>query len=230
MTGLTELYAMGNVKLNGLRFPDSDSAAGKVLKTDGAGQLYFADDEQGVSSGEDYLSNSVAITGGTIEGLTNLKTTGSVNLNGVVFPTSNGSTGQVLKVDSNGELVFANETDGSSVSSDMNVSGEITSNGIVMSNSSANITSKGDLIVEGDSTIDSLKASSANIGGVKFPTSDGISGQVIKTDGSGQLYFAADITGAGGSSYDPANVDITGGVIDGSSANLTTLVRDRHFL
>lgn len=55
----------------------------------------------------------------------------------------------------------------------------------------------GDLVFETLAGVEALRISAAgvvSIAGIAFPTADGTDGQVLKTDGAGQLAFEADAT------------------------------------
>jgi hypothetical protein len=57
----------------------------------------------------------------------------------------------------------------------------------------------GDLVFETLAGVEVLRIGAdgvLSIAGIAFPTADGTAGQVLKTDGSGTLSFAADATGA----------------------------------
>lgn len=57
----------------------------------------------------------------------------------------------------------------------------------------------GDLVFETLAGVEALRIGSdgvVSIAGVAFPTADGTTGQVLKTDGSGTLTFQNDATGA----------------------------------
>jgi hypothetical protein len=57
----------------------------------------------------------------------------------------------------------------------------------------------GDLVFETLAGVEALRIGSdgvVSIAGIAFPTTAGTNGQVLKTDGSGTLSFAADATGA----------------------------------
>ena len=103
---------------------------------------------------------------------------GQVVLDGLSWPTSDGSSNQLLKTDGSGSLSFA--TVNSDVVSDttpqLGGSLDVNGNAIVSaSNGNIAITPNG----SGQVIID----------GLSHPTSDGSSGQFLKTDGSGSLSF-----------------------------------------
>ena len=62
----------------------------------------------------------------------------------------------------------------------------------------------------------------------KVPTSDGSSGQFLKTDGSGNLSFATVSGGGGGTiaSQDADSVNIDGGAIDGVTLGTNSAVTE----
>ena len=92
----------GTVTINGLSFPTADGTAGQVLATDGAGNLTFTD----LSVGD------LVITGSTISAPSNANLTlspggtGKVVIDGLSFPTADGTSGQVLQTNGSGTLSF----------------------------------------------------------------------------------------------------------------------------
>ena len=117
-----------------------------------------------------------------------LNVAGTLVASGLTYPTSDGSANQVLKTNGSGTLSFG------AVSSDLvndtspQLGGDLDVNGnaiVSASNGNIAITPNG----SGEVIID----------GLKHPQADGNAGQVLKTDGNGQLAFASvsSLAGAG---------------------------------
>jgi len=88
----------------GLTYPTTDGTAGQVITTDGSGNLSFST----ISVGD------LSIVGSTITSPSNADLTlatagsGTVVINGLSFPTGDGSANQVLATDGSGQLSFVN--------------------------------------------------------------------------------------------------------------------------
>jgi len=105
---------------------------------------------------------------------------GKVILDGLSHPTSDGSAGQFLKTDGAGNLAFATVTTDLSGDSTPQLGGNLDVNGnsiVSASNGNISITPNG----TGKVILD----------GLSHPTSDGSSGQVLTTDGAGNLSFTS---------------------------------------
>ena len=105
---------------------------------------------------------------------------GKVILDGLSHPTSDGSAGQFLKTDGSGNLAFATVTTDLSGDSTPQLGGNLDVNGnsiVSASNGNIAITPNG----SGKVILD----------GLSHPTSDGSSGQVLTTDGAGNLSFTS---------------------------------------
>ena len=105
---------------------------------------------------------------------------GKVILDGLSHPTSDGSAGQFLKTDGAGNLAFATVTTDLSGDSTPQLGGNLDVNGnsiVSASNGNIAITPNG----SGKVILD----------GLSHPTSDGSSGQVLTTDGAGNLSFTS---------------------------------------
>ena len=97
----------------------------------------------------------------------NLTTTGTLTASGITFPSSDGSTGQVLTTNGSGTLSF----------SDLSV-GDLSIVGSTISSPS-----------DADLTLTTAGTGTVVINGLSFPTGDGSANQVLATNGSGQLSF-----------------------------------------
>ena len=105
---------------------------------------------------------------------------GKVILDGLSHPTSDGSAGQFLKTDGSGNLAFATVTTDLSGDSTPQLGGNLDVNGnsiVSASNGNIAITPNG----SGKVILD----------GLSHPTSDGSNGQVLTTDGAGNLSFTS---------------------------------------
>ena len=105
---------------------------------------------------------------------------GKVILDGLSHPTSDGSAGQFLKTDGAGNLAFATVTTDLSGDSTPQLGGNLDVNGnsiVSASNGNIAITPNG----SGKVILD----------GLSHPTSDGSNGQVLTTDGAGNLSFTS---------------------------------------
>jgi len=105
---------------------------------------------------------------------------GKVILDGLSHPTSDGSAGQFLKTDGAGNLAFATVTTDLSGDSTPQLGGNLDVNGnsiVSASNGNISITPNG----SGKVILD----------GLSHPTSDGSNGQVLTTDGAGNLSFTS---------------------------------------
>ena len=116
-----------SANLAGLAYPSADGSAGQVLTTNGSGNLAFTT----ISNAGQTYTNAVIqsgnftgnISGGAIASsqlnstpigstspstgvFTTLTTTGSTNLNGIIYPNSAGSSGQVVVINGTGHLGF----------------------------------------------------------------------------------------------------------------------------
>lgn len=171
------------IVLDGLKWPTADGTTGQVLKTDGAGQIYFAngsvdteilfDSTPQLGGNLDVNSWSiVSVTGGDIP--ITPDTTGSVVLDGLKWPQADGTPGYVLKTDGAGQLSWggANLADDTSPQ----LGGDLDVNGFSIISAS-----NGDIAITPDGT------GNVVLDGVNWPQADGSPNYVLKTDGAGQL-------------------------------------------
>ncbi|MFC1653483.1 hypothetical protein ACFL1M_01400 [Patescibacteria group bacterium] len=107
----------GSVNIDGLKWPTSDSDNGKVLQTDGSGQLSFV---SRASTGENSdITSLTKINSISSDGPLSLSAgganknislspsgTGNLILDGFSWPTSDGNSGQALRTDGSGNLTF----------------------------------------------------------------------------------------------------------------------------
>jgi len=147
-----------------------------------------------------------------------------------ILPTADGSAGQVLKTDGSGNLSFVNQTADTNLgNTDQTLSAdrtiELDGNDLLFDNSSTEVAkvfangiiqAKSRLVCKGTGTVGgqlrlndaddtnniTLKAPttlSSNVS-LTLPDADGTSGQVLQTDGSGNLSFAT-VSGGGGNTF-----------------------------
>lgn len=145
-------------------------------------------------------SAAVAITGGSIEGTpigSTVPTTGdfsSLSVAGISYPTTDGTTGQVLQTDGVGTLSFLSL--GSMAGQD---SAAISISGGTIDN----VTIGGTTAASG--TFSTLSTNSqAILAGLAYPTTDGTAGQVLSTDGTGTLSWTNNAGGLGAVVDDPS--------------------------
>ena len=117
----------GSIVLDGLNWPQADGTANFVLKTNGSGQLAWADaNTLGLSVGiTDIVEDTTPQLGGDLDVQTNKiitsasnadikiepSGTGKVKLGNIAYPNSDGSNGQVLKTNGSGVLGWADKQD-----------------------------------------------------------------------------------------------------------------------
>ncbi len=113
----------GKVIIDGLSHPTADGSANQVLKTDGSGNLSFttmasgglgniSEDTSPQLGGDlDVQTNSIVSTSNRNIAITP-NGSGKVILDGLSFPTADGSADQVLKTDGSGNLSFVDQATG----------------------------------------------------------------------------------------------------------------------
>jgi len=130
-------------------------------------------------------------------------TTGSIVLDGLNWPQADGTTGQVLQTNGAGQLSFVNQSSGA-VTSVNGQTGAVTG---LLENVVEDTTPQlgGPLDVNGQAIV---SASAGNIAitpdttgsivldGLNWPQADGTTGQVLQTNGAGQLSFVNQSSGA----------------------------------
>tara|TARA_Y100000593_G_scaffold88607_1_gene171271 strand:+ start:4494 stop:6407 length:1914 start_codon:yes stop_codon:yes gene_type:complete len=138
--------------------------------------------------------------------------TGKVVLDGLSWPTADGTSSQVIQTDGSGNLSFATQEGGlSNVVEDTTpqLGGSLDVNG-----QSIVSTSDGDIPITPNGT------GKVVLDNLNWPTSDGSNGQVIQTDGSGNLSFVAQSGGGGSTSNSFATFETSadGGSVSGDSS------------
>ena len=219
LTGIINVDT-GNIKITGGR-------NGYVLKTDGSGNLSWGVSAGGgggtgianslntqllFNSGDYIYGDSNLVYDNTTHTLTLIGNIIATSLTGTLTVASNAqpnitSVGTLISLDVGGNITSGNANLGNLVISNyFSGSGNLLSNvtavksGTVTTNAQPNITSVGTLTgltVTGVTTL-------GNVGNVKI--SNGSAGQVLTTDGYGNLSWATVSGGGGGSVYGDANV------------------------
>jgi len=110
----------GDLVLDGLNWPQADGSADQVLKTDGAGQLSWVDQDTGLENVvEDLtpqLGGDLDVNGQSIVSVSNGNIaitpdgTGHIALDGLNWPQADGSADQFLKTDGAGQLSWSTVT------------------------------------------------------------------------------------------------------------------------
>ena len=132
--------------------------------------------------------------------------------------TLNGSTGSTITVPSGQTLAVAGTltTTGTfNPTADITVSGNISNDAIQIADNKISTTRTNDNLI-----LDAAGSGKIDIGGLKFPTSDGSADQVLATDGSGNLSFAT----ISSTSISQNNTNVT--VTDSGSNGTVTITAD----
>jgi hypothetical protein len=186
----------GNIVLDGLNWPQADGANGQVLQTNGAGQLSFTNQAAGLAAVVDdttpQLGGALDVNGNAIVSAAagNIAitpdTTGSIVLDGLNWPQADGSANQVLVTNGAGQLSFTDQTGLTDVVDDTTpqLGGALDVNGNAIVSAAA-----GDIAITPDTT------GSIVLDGLNWPQADGANGQVLVTDGAGQLSFTNQAAG-----------------------------------
>lgn len=152
----------GNVIIDGLKHPQADGTTGQVLTTDGLGQLSFTTP---ASAGiTDVVDDTTPQLGGDLD----------TNGSNILFADNDKAifgTGSDLEIYHSGLESFINDAGSGSL---LLQTGGSTKVQVV----------SGGIIITGD-----VQADTATIASLNYPTSDGTSGQVLTTNGSGTLSF-----------------------------------------
>lgn len=195
-----------NLVVGPLTYPNSDGLPNQVIATNGKGHLSFV--TTGSVPGNIVTNNPVGSTNtaiaifngttgqqiqnslATINGSGKISATG-LAINGLNFPTSDGTNGQVLTTNGSGVWTFQTPAGGGNVSgpllsTDKAVCRWSGTTGQVIQNSLATLSDAGFLTVTGFKN-----------GALTFPAVDGTSGQVVTTNGSGVLTLQSLPSGGG---------------------------------
>ena len=182
----------GQVVIDGERWPIADGAPGQVLKTDGAANLSWQNDLNGIGAVVDDLTpqlggdldvngNSiVSVAGGDIVITPN--GAGQIILDGERWPVADGAPGQVIKTDGAGNLSWQNDLTGIGAVVD-DLTPQLGGNLDVNGRSIVSVAG-GDIVILPDG------AGQIILDGEQWPIADGAAGQCLVTDGATNLGFA----------------------------------------
>ena len=188
---------LGNVVLDGIKYPQADGTAGQVLQTNGAGQLSFATAGGGSGTVTSVTTNApLSVASGTSTPAISIATA-TTSADGFLTSTDwNTFNNKLSSVAGDTLPVLSGNLDvnGNSIVSAVNGNISITPDGT------------GNVILDG----------------INYPQADGTIDQVLKTDGAGQLSFTSQTSGTVTSVGGTGTVNgltLTGTVT--SSGNLT---------
>ena len=172
------------LRVNGTTIDSSDSSAVQI-------------NENTEVDGTLTVTGTVAITSGTITGITDLAVadggTGASSLtdNAVLTGAGTSAISAESNLSFNGSTLAV--TGAATVSTTLGVTGASTLDGVTITdNTISTNASNADLELSANGT------GSVSVSGITFPTSDGSNGQVLTTDGSGALSFSDSSGGGGG--------------------------------
>ena len=227
MGGLVKTAPIGDANFasfaGAFTFPTSDGNANEILKTDGSGTLSFVAQSAGYANSEvDSHLNQSNPTSGYV-----LSWNGSdyAWVSNAGYTDANVNTHLNVSGASSGQILGWNGSDYAWVD-DQSGSGGIAS---VAADSSpqlgASLDVNGNSIVSvsnGDIAIAPNGSGKIVLDGLSWPTSDGTANYVLKTDGSGNLSWAADATGSAGLSAVNSHTNTI-------SSNVTVAATDNAF-
>jgi hypothetical protein len=222
----------GSIVLDGLNWPQADGTTGQVLKTDGAGNLGWVTAAGGLSAVVDdttpQLGGALDVNGQSIVSASagNIAitpdTTGSIVLDGLNWPQADGTTGQVIQTNGAGQLSFVDQSGLQDVVDDTTpqLGGNLDVNGQSIVSASA-----GNIAITPDTT------GSIVLDGQSWPQADGTTGQVLQTNGAGQLSWTTPTTGLQDVVDDTTpqlggNLDVNGQSIVSASAGNIAITPD----
>ncbi|MFA5490418.1 MAG: hypothetical protein WC284_14630, partial [Candidimonas sp.] len=175
----TDLTSNGSILLNGIQWTTTDGIANQFLMTDGNGQLSWVTINTDLiydlspTLGGDLDINGHVITSSSGSDIV-IDPDGRLVLDGFLWPNVDGSDGQVLITDGNGELSWSTRMVELVDDTTPTLGGDLDVNGYAIVSSSG-----GDIVVQPDGQL--------ILDNLIWPTSDGSDGQVLVTDGMGQL-------------------------------------------
>ena len=181
----------GNIVLDGQNWPQTDGTSGQYLTTNGSGQISWTTFNI-VDDTTPQLGGNLDVNGNSIVSASNGNIaitpdgTGSVVLDGQNWPQADGTSGQYLTTNGSGQLSWAAAATGDIVDDTTpQLGGDLDVNGnsiISASNGNIAITPNG--------------TGSIVLDGQNWPQADGSADSFLKTNGSGQLSWAAVPSGA----------------------------------
>ena len=181
----------GSIVLDGQNWPQADGTSGQYLTTNGSGQISWTTFNI-VDDTTPQLGGNLDVNGNSIVSASNGNIaitpdgTGSVVLDGQNWPQADGTSGQYLTTNGSGQLSWAAAATGDIVDDTTpQLGGNLDVNGnsiISASNGNIAITPNG--------------TGSIVLDGQNWPQADGSADSFLKTNGSGQLSWAAVPSGA----------------------------------
>jgi len=201
--GSTNLGAVGNVHITG-------GTSGQFLSTDGSGNLSWSGTPVSVINAN--ISN-VHISGGTNGQV--LSTDGSNNLSWTSY-IANANFANTANYASYANI--ANTANSATLATSATTAGSATIAGAVTSNAQPNITSLGTLTAfASNGTVNFTNASNVALGAnSNIHITGGSTGQVLSTDGSGNLSWLSVVVGT------PNYANFAGTVVNSSQPNITS--------
>jgi len=176
----------GSIVLDGQNWPQADGTSGQYLTTNGSGQISWTTFNI-VDDTTPQLGGNLDVNGNSIVSASNGNIaitpdgTGSVVLDGQNWPQADGTSGQYLTTNGSGQLSWAAAATGDIVDDTTpQLGGDLDVNGnsiISASNGNIAITPNG--------------TGSIVLDGQNWPQADGSADSYLKTNGSGQLSWAA---------------------------------------
>ena len=200
------LYVNGDTRVNGViqvgtdsttsySLPSADGTANQILKTDGSGATSFTSnymdlDGAQVISGAKFFTATPVLTNGLQVNAGGINVTGASQLGSATF--SGSLSAQQLTFVNNGTSIIAPTTSGGLLPEDL----EVRSNGnILIKLDTDNNESAQKFIVVDYNDVERFSVQEDGVVRVSnaynLPSADGTAGQFLKTDGSGNISFAA---------------------------------------
>ena len=132
--------------------------------------------------------NRLDLSGSTVTVTGSLSASALHINNSYSLPTANGSSGQVISSNGTGQLVFSDVSAGSSPGG-VDTSVQFNSGSTLSGSTSLTYDYNTGVLSGTISQFTTVTASNLVAGGVKYPTTDGTNGQILVTDGAGELNF-----------------------------------------
>ena len=221
---------------NAYSLPTADGTANQVLATDGSGQLSFVTGGGGsgitdlVQDTTPQLGGNLDVNGNSIISVSNANIaitpngTGRVILDGVSWPSADGTAGQAITTDGSGSLSFTTISGGSGIENLVEdttpqLGGELDVNGASIRNSVNNYTIVGDTVSNANAAVGST-ALARSYGVLSSKTVSGWTGsnRVFFNPEYNSLSLGASITGGTGR----VSGKLFNTLLDLNSYNLTT--------
>lgn len=178
------LKPTGRLVVGEVQYPSTDGVDGQVLTTKGNGETYWSTpkktkiaDDLTPALGGDLSVGIFSIVSSNAD--INLKPgTGHVTFSGVKLPNTDGTTGQVMVTNGSGALHWATLGGISQIQQDIapKLGGNLDTN-------TRKITSSTDVVIQPTGRV--------VLSGLRYPSTDGVLGQVLATDGQGNLYWSS---------------------------------------